>query len=80
MADDSSLAQGRLRVFLCHASSDKPRVRGVYLQLRQSGFLPWLDEEDLLPGQDWRAQISKAVRQADAVFICLSNRSINKEG
>jgi len=70
----------RLRVFLCHASGDKPAVRDLYRRLRSDGIAPWLDEEDLLPGQDWQSEIPKAVRSSDAVIICLSSRAITKAG
>jgi TIR domain len=69
-----------MRVFLCHASGDKSTVRDLYQKLRRDGFQPWLDEEDLLPGADWEAEIRKAVRAADVVLVCLSHRSINKAG
>jgi tetratricopeptide (TPR) repeat protein len=39
-----------------------------------------LDEIDLLPGQYWRIEIPKAVRQSDVVLICLSSSSISKRG
>ena len=70
----------RLRVFLCHASGDKPAVRDLYRRLRSDGIAPWLDEEDLLPGQDWQLEIPKAVRSSDSVIICLSSRAITKAG
>jgi hypothetical protein len=70
----------RLRVFLCHSSGDKPAVRSLYHQLRQDGFQPWLDEESLLPGQDWDREIEKAVRASDVVIVCISHRSVTKEG
>ncbi|MBK7319230.1 toll/interleukin-1 receptor domain-containing protein [Candidatus Villigracilis affinis] len=41
---------------------------------------PWLDEEDLLPGQDFDLEIIKAARNADAIIICLSKVSVAKEG
>ena len=69
-----------IRVFLCHASSDKPAVRELYHRLKADGFAPWLDEEDLLPGQDWQREIPKAVRAADVVIVCLSRGSISKAG
>jgi hypothetical protein len=69
-----------LKVFLCHSSGDKPTVRKLYHQLRNDGFSPWLDEEDLIPGQNWRQEISKAVKQSDVVLVCLSKTSINKIG
>ncbi|HTP10322.1 MAG TPA: TIR domain-containing protein, partial [Anaerolineae bacterium] len=69
-----------LRIFLCHSSADKPAVRELYQRLRADGFAPWLDEEDLLPGQDWQHEIPKVVRNADAVIVCLSHGSITKTG
>jgi formylglycine-generating enzyme required for sulfatase activity len=69
-----------LRIFLCHSSTDKPAVRELYQHLRADGFAPWLDEEDLLPGQDWQREIPKAVRNSDVVIVCLSRGSINKAG
>ena len=41
---------------------------------------PWLDKEDLLPGQDWQRAITEAVRTADVVLVCLSKCSIAKTG
>jgi hypothetical protein len=69
-----------LRVFLCHSTGDKPAVRALYQQLEEAGFDAWLDEEDLLPGQDWAREIPKAVRAADVVLVCLSRASITKTG
>jgi len=56
-----------LRVFLCHASDDKEEVRNLYKRLELDGVDPWLDEQKLLPGQDWQQEIPQAVRQADVV-------------
>ena len=71
----------KLRVFLCHASQDKPVVRELYQRLLAEEWIdPWLDEEKLLPGQDWDMEIEKAVEVADAVIVCLSNQSVSKEG
>jgi len=39
-----------LRVFLCHASQDKPAVRELYGRLDSEGWMDvWLDEEKLYP-------------------------------
>lgn len=71
----------KLRVFLCHASQDKPVVRELYQRLNAEGWIvPWLDEENLLPGQDWDMEIEKAVEVADVVLVCVSSRSVTKEG
>jgi hypothetical protein len=69
-----------LSVFLCHASGDKPAVRELYEALQSDGFDPWLDEENLLPGQDWNYEIMRAVRASDVVVVCLSEGSVSKAG
>jgi hypothetical protein len=41
---------------------------------------PWLDTEKLIPGQNWRQQITNAVEASDVVLVCLSRTSVTKEG
>lgn len=69
-----------LRVFLCHSSGDKLVVRHLYTRLKADGFDPWLDEENLVAGQDWQHEIAAAVRTCDKVLVCLSKTSVTKEG
>jgi hypothetical protein len=76
----NSISDQPLKVFLCHGSEDKPSARQLYRQLLASGVEPWLDEENLLPGQDWRYEIAKAVRESNIVIICLSRTSVSKIG
>lgn len=70
----------RLKVFLCHASADKPVVRELYHRLCKDGVDPWLDEKCLLPGKQWKEVIPKAVRDSDIVLVCLSKTSADKDG
>jgi hypothetical protein len=75
-----TIGDRKLRVFLCHASQDKPVVGQLYQQLLAEGWIePWLDKEKLLPGQDWELEIKKSVEVADAVIVCLSTISVAKE-
>lgn len=76
----SNEKQRGLRVFLCHSSTDKSKVRSLYYRLKQDGFTPWLDENDLIPGQEWQEEIPKAVRASDVVAVCLSQGYVTKEG
>ena len=52
----------------------------MYERLRDSGADLWLDEHELLPGQDWEREITRAVRASDVVVVCLSKNSITKSG
>jgi hypothetical protein len=78
MADTASRP---LRVFLCHSSSDKPTVREIYQKLSIEKWIDvWLDEEKLLPGQDWAFEIEKALDDSDAIIVMLSTGSVSKDG
>ena len=68
------------RVFLCHSWGDKERVRKLSHQLRADGLEPWLDEEDLLPGQIWETEIRNAVKASAAVLVFLSKTSVSSSG
>jgi hypothetical protein len=73
-------SERNLRAFLCHSFGDKQVVRELYHHLRTDEIDPWLDEEKILPGQDWDQEIKKAVAKSDVVIVCLSERAINKRG
>ncbi len=70
----------QLRVFLCHAACDKPKVRALYLALMHPSLDVWFDEERLLPGHDWEHEIGRAMHETDVVIICLSEAAVSKTG
>lgn len=63
-----------LRVFLLHARQDEDIVHRLYRRLRKEGADVWLDQEKLLPGQDWAQEIHKAIYRSDIVIACLSKQ------
>jgi hypothetical protein len=58
-------------VFLCHNGEDKPAVRSIAQQLRRQGILPWLDEDELIPGRPWQEELERQIGniRAAAVFV-----------
>ncbi|MBV9405621.1 MAG: toll/interleukin-1 receptor domain-containing protein [Acidobacteriaceae bacterium] len=71
---------GRPRVFLAYTKEDRVEVRKLYDALQEAGFEPWMDEEKLLPGQNWPRAIERAIDVADFFLICFSRRSVAKRG
>jgi hypothetical protein len=69
-----------LKIFLCHSSGDKAEVKKLYDVLVGRGTDPWLDSEKLLPGQDWNLEINMALDSSDVILLCLSKKSVDKEG
>ncbi len=73
-------ASRRLRIFLCHASEDKPIVRTLYKKLQTYNVELWFDEQDLIPGERWEQVIPDVIQKCDIVLICLSHAFLRKEG
>lgn len=80
-AEGSSVKRrARARVFLSYASEDRDQVVKLYERLVASGYEPWLDAKQLLPGEPWAITIDQAIRTADFFVLCLSTRSVAKDG
>jgi hypothetical protein len=69
-----------MKIFLSYAHEDKDRVLELYKKLNDNGHDAWIDTEKLLPGQDWDLEINKAIKASDAIILCLTTLSVQKEG
>lgn len=69
-----------LKVFVSYAKEDRERALTYYDLLIQEGTLPWIDVKNLLPGQNWEAEIEKAFSDANVVVLLLSRSSVTKRG
>ena len=69
-----------IQIFLAHAHQDKEAVLELYDRLKKAGYKPWLDEKDLIPGQNWRSVIPRVIKDSQLFIACLSTRSISKRG
>jgi len=80
-AEPSSGTSGKKpRVFLCYAKEDSPAVKELYDKLQQNGCDPWMNEIDLLGGQDKNLAIKETLKNADFVIVCLSTHAVRKRG
>lgn len=68
------------RVFISYAREDFEHAQRLYFDLKKAGADPWLDAEELLPGQKWQTIISDAIRESDFFLALLSSGSISKKG
>lgn len=75
------MADRKLRVFLCHGLYDKPMVHRLYRRLLEEGWIaPWLDEENLLPGQNREFKLEEMLKSTDVALVFLSKQSLEREG
>jgi TIR domain-containing protein len=71
---------GRIRVFLAYAEEDRAEVKRLFAALQNAGFEPWMDQEKLLPGQNWPRAIERAIDLSEFFIGCFSRRSVAKRG
>ncbi|HCK64659.1 MAG TPA: hypothetical protein DHW49_00205 [Anaerolineae bacterium] len=69
-----------LRVFLCYCSEDSDKAEVLYKKLSNYGVKVWFNKKDILPGQNWETKIQGAIKESHLVIVCLSNKSVTKEG
>jgi TIR domain len=66
-------------LFLIYAHSDKKAVRKLYYRIARNHLKTWLDEKELMPGQNWKYEIRQAILGSHMVIVCLS-RQFSKQG
>lgn len=76
---DMSASRG-VRVFLAYSHSDRGRVREIHHLLQAAGHRPWMDEQELLPGQRLVAELEGAIRRSQVVLLFLSADSRPEDG
>lgn len=69
-----------MKVFLSYAKEDKEKVLECYTLLKSKFFEPWMDEHDLLPGQNWDECLKSNMTDSDVVLAFLSKNSVTKTG
>lgn len=68
------------QVYIAYVREDLPQVRRLCEALRMAGCSPWLDQDQLLPGQNWPRAIERAIENADGFVACFSRRATVKRG
>lgn len=67
-------------IFISYAREDGGKALDFYNRLKNVDFKPWIDLEDILPGEAWELKIRQILRQSDFLLICLSEKSVTKRG
>ena len=71
----------KLHVFISHCAEDRLFASALYQELKREDWLePWLDMENLEPGQDWAFEILKAIHYANVALVCFSKNALPLTG
>jgi hypothetical protein len=68
------------RPFISYAREDCEIAIRLRNELVEMGAAPWMDQFDLVGGEDWRAAIKRALREASHCIVLLSHRAVTKRG
>jgi small GTP-binding protein len=71
-------ASGDYDVFLSYNSVDRGAVSGIAERLRADGLLPWIDTDDIPPGQRWQPQLATQIMGVRAVAIFLGPSGLGR--
>jgi hypothetical protein len=62
--------------FISYSHQDKSFARRLHDQLQARGIRCWLDEHQMLPGDDIYEQVDRGIRMWDKVLLCCSEHSL----
>ena len=69
-----------IKIFLAYAEVDEAEVRELYFRLKENGYQPWMEAEDIEVGQNRQDTIDKAISEADLFIACFSSDSVDQSG
>lgn len=63
--------------FISYSHSDRTFARSIHDGLTEHGIHCWLDEHQILPGDDIYDRVDQGINQWDKILICCSQNSLN---
>ena len=66
-----------MQVFISHSDLDSPLAARVSRALRKAGLQVWDPDLHLLPGDNWPAEVGRALEESDAMVVLLTPNSIS---
>jgi hypothetical protein len=63
--------------FISYSHDDKPFAKRLFDTLQGRGIRCWLDEKQMLPGDDIYEQVDRGIRVWDKVLLCCSQHSLS---
>jgi len=69
-----------MKIFLSYAREDEKIAQKIYSDLQNNGLKVWLDKNEILPGENWKLKITKAIKESTHFLALISDNSVNKRG
>lgn len=65
-----------MKVFLSYSHHDRELAQQLVGQLEAAGFPVWDPAREILPGDNWAAELGKALAEADAMVMLVSPEAL----
>lgn len=66
----------RIKVFVSYSRADTAFANDLVLGLAACGFAPYIDRQDIAPGEDWEKRLQGLISEADSVVYIVSPDSL----
>lgn len=66
-----------MKVFISHSHVDAPLASRVSEALERRGLEVWDPGRDVLPGDNWAAEVARALEESEAMVVLLTPHSID---
>ena len=66
------------KVFISYAHEDIKTALKLYNDLQNNSISVWLDKKSLLPGQNWKIEIEKAITESEYFIALISENSVSR--
>jgi len=65
-----------MNVFISYSDADAVLARELADVLEHEGFEVWRPEQDVMPGDNWAAQLAQALESSSAMVVLLTRSSV----
>jgi hypothetical protein len=78
--DEADKDEADKSVFISYAREDSEKAFQLYRDLKKAGAKPWIDKEEIRPGENWDLALSKAMKNSRYFIPLFSSKSVDKKG
>lgn len=75
----SDAIETRIKVFISYSRADKAFASELVLGLAACGFAPYIDRQDIAPGEEWEKRLAGLISEADSIVYIASPDSLASE-
>ncbi len=80
MSNRLNTEREKKKIVIIYAREDLKVAYELYMELKEKGFNPWLDVEDILPGDIWIKTVNRAIEESVAGLVLVSEHFVKKDG